>query len=1598
MAIKFLNTVQVDTDVLYVDAANDIVGIGTTSLGAKLHVAAGTGNPTVLLGRATGQASIKAGTDNSGHLIIDSSTGHVYINNYVNKNIYLANGGGNVGIGTTSPGYKLDVNSASAVGARISTTGFTNLDLVSSRTSGNLGGLRFKQDIDAAQTGEFLGLHGGGFDWKVGDGSVAPDIKMRLDSSGNLGIGTTNPIQKLHLHNSATLTATYQKFTNGTATTGTTLGIDADGDFLINNSEAKEIKLYTNDSQRVTISSAGAVKFNTYSAGTLVTDASGNITATTTPPGTGVFVPLAGGSSTGEAMTGTLYGPGATFSVSGNNSSNLKVGDGSFRMEMGRSSIQARVVGASGAASNLNLNPNGGDVIFSGSGNVGIGTTSPGAKLDVDGVIRSRGGTYIADIDTKTDVGLVIPENDFIYTADGSSYLRKLIGKTSDIIRIGEAGTSLISGINLTPGTTGGYVQVFNNSSVAAKFVDGKLGLGTINPTADLHIQGSSATDLPILRVGGFGDSGSKLELAEALTSGDMNYGYSFFNDGNSSNTLIIKAHNNSTTGITAMTIDRGNALTTFGPVPVVGTRTAGDNTTRAASTAFVTSAVAGVPIGDYVTLATDQTISGTKTFSEGPYFNGTTYWRVSSADAALQRADARDDGTNYSRLHWYGVSDTGATSNFRHAYYDGANYISVTAASGKLTFGGYVTATRLQVGDGTDGYFYSDSAGRTAYTGGDFYIQSNVGNAYNYAANNYHGSTSGDNQFFRGNPLSGDNWSITAAGAATFTTVTGTNGTFSGTVAGGVSTSNVDGQANIPFKLGVDYNSYMVAAAGNTWGLFWAGSSGARYGTNGNGGPGNIWGNITNPNEFAFVGSDSTAWTVYGTNGNVWQKGDLWVNGGDITLGGTGRIQGVDTVSAGTDAANKTYVDAQGTNFLENEGGFISGDTLIEILETDTTADVRTKLNNSSGSLVRIDDHTAPAGGCFQLNNVYISFTLPQYHKLDDDQEYTFELWAKFISGTDTDQKTYLGSSFYGSTKNYLGNSQRYWGESGFNIDSNTNNDGWYFMSGTLGPARGGNTGEIPNAAHWMKLIMLLNYSSNANTMRYCGLKVYKSGYKGAKKVTSIYRKPLGSQASSSAGQWIGDVVMDTTGALHAPNITLADGIYHKGDTNTYINFLTDTIQMATAGSPRVYINSAGDVGIGTNAPTTGRKLDVHGDIEVTEDLFIGATGSSRSEHKIKIGQNRSGNGYAYIDLIGDAAATSYYSLRLIRNHTGANATSQIIHTGTGNFSIDASDGANIILNPGTAKVGIGTTNPSYKLDVSGNARFSSQTTHTGGLVTSGSQTRNKISVWSSLSSYTIGMKSGYGYGGLGGDGTGTDYAMSFQMSNTANRGWWWGDTSHSDLQGAMSLTTQGKLVVATSIKVGAGESTGSAGTSKLTVVTPLGGIGADFQITSGSGYGTKNVRVAIPAYGDGIQLTSIASSSIDNNAITFYQDANKRGSIVVNTTSTSYNTTSDYRLKENKEIISDAIERVKALKPVKFNWISEPSQPKMDGFYAHELAEVVPEAVTGEKDALDHENNPDYQSIDQSKIVPLLSAALQQAIDKIEELEQRIQLIENK
>jgi len=125
--------------------------------------------------------------------------------------------------------------------------------------------------------------------------------------------------------------------------------------------------------------------------------------------------------------------------------------------------------------------------------------------------------------------------------------------------------------------------------------------------------------------------------------------------------------------------------------------------------------------------------------------------------------------------------------------------------------------------------------------------------------------------------------------------------------------------------------------------------------------------------------------------------------------------------------------------------------------------------------------------------------------------------------------------------------------------------------------------------------------------------------------------------------------------------------------------------------------------------------------------------------------------------------------------------------------------------------------------------------------------------------------------------------------------------------------------------------------------------------------------------------------------------------GSIDVGVNSATYNTSSDYRLKENIVPISDGITRLKTLKPSRFNWIGDTDSTR-DGFIAHEVT-AVPEAITGTKDEVYSEDEPNinvkagdpkYQGIDQSKLVPLLTAALQEAIAKIEVLETKVAALE--
>jgi hypothetical protein len=125
------------------------------------------------------------------------------------------------------------------------------------------------------------------------------------------------------------------------------------------------------------------------------------------------------------------------------------------------------------------------------------------------------------------------------------------------------------------------------------------------------------------------------------------------------------------------------------------------------------------------------------------------------------------------------------------------------------------------------------------------------------------------------------------------------------------------------------------------------------------------------------------------------------------------------------------------------------------------------------------------------------------------------------------------------------------------------------------------------------------------------------------------------------------------------------------------------------------------------------------------------------------------------------------------------------------------------------------------------------------------------------------------------------------------------------------------------------------------------------------------------------------------NGSVLIFQRSGTNVGSVSVTTTGTTYNDTSDYRLKENVTDITDATTRLKQLNPVRFNFIAD-ADTTVDGFLAHEVQNVVPEAITGTKDAVDSEGNPVYQGIDQSKLVPLL-------VKTIQELEARIATLEN-
>jgi len=276
---------------------------------------------------------------------------------------------------------------------------------------------------------------------------------------------------------------------------------------------------------------------------------------------------------------------------------------------------------------------------------------------------------------------------------------------------------------------------------------------------------------------------------------------------------------------------------------------------------------------------------------------------------------------------------------------------------------------------------------------------------------------------------------------------------------------------------------------------------------------------------------------------------------------------------------------------------------------------------------------------------------------------------------------------------------------------------------------------------------------------------------------------------------------------------------------------------------------------------------------------------------------------------------------------------------------------------------VGIGTTSPSFTLDARATTGSISATSNTG-------TNYAKLQCNNSGGSYQFGIDNSAGTN----FGSGTAYSrVIWNDSSTAPTIFYTNSTER------MRIDSSGGVRIATISNI-----FNTASSEKLSVKNTVLGCAATFQITDATG--------GYPI----LYLSSLDTTNASQSAVNFFRSGSSVGSIGTTASATTYNTSSDYRLKENVAPITTGLATVSALRPVTYDWKIDGSYG--EGFIAHELAEVIPQAVTGEKDAVNEDGSIKSQGVDYSKIVVHLVAAIQELSAKNDALEARLVALEAK
>ena len=471
-----------------------------------------------------------------------------------------------------------------------------------------------------------------------------------------------------------------------------------------------------------------------------------------------------------------------------------------------------------------------------------------------------------------------------------------------------------------------------------------------------------------------------------------------------------------------------------------------------------------------------------------------------------------------------------------------------------------------------------------------------------------------------------------------------------------------------------------------------------------------------------------------------------------------------------------------------------------------------------------------------------------------------------------------------------------------------------------------------------------------------------------------------------------------------------------------------TGKLQLWSGNQGRVTLASSGNLGVGTDTPSY--KLHVQGGnaaiINAASDSYVylgEGTGANEygyvrwdsTSNLLKIGtQNNtmlfgsdsvnwmqiSQNGDVGIGTLTPSVRLAVTGISEEYNGSGNEGVFQIT-TGSGaseddklqfgivdgNYSwIQAVDPGlavrKLILNGSGGDVGIGKTNPSSMLDVNGTV---TATEFSGPLT--GSCTGNAGTVTNGV--YTIddqtigGIKSFSSVVLLADDG------FRFSSDGAVDTGMSWnGD-------GVINVICDAAVV---------GQFNSSGWTGNANYATSAGSAGSATRASNGPLGGTfiqdheSNVhKMQIGGFnkfaGDnGIHFYPYAATNaLPARACEFWDPSRTtvRGTLNITGTGVSLTNASDYRLKTDAIDIEGSLAKLNSLHPVNFKWLEDGS--RSDGFIAHELQSVEPNAVTGEKDAIDENGKPIYQQIDQSKLIPIMVAAIQELSKKVTELESK-------